>query len=429
MPLFNSRPQTNNIEGILQIISMGECDDHTIKQLQGLVEEMNDDDVRSLADILMTNLVKYPDDIAVLTGSVKALEAMPFMPKAKNDFIITLLLSLLKAPVNKKDSLQRKTLKTEVINFLLFFVSEDDQYAKLMMPELISAMDDTHGAISSSVFHTLQRLAVERPEYFERYSASLIKQLGSINKSTRAESAKLIGIIAKTHPEYVCKAMPFLQSLASFYPDAHVKRNANEAYQIIWRSRPKELQAPVSVRKVEDSDGKSFADIVKLKAGTPNAHMAEAQFTDDELKDIIELTRKEFKSDAEAILNSLGVGHLTVKGKESHSRQKALQPKPSSPEAPPEAPVKAKKPSPPEKPLKAEKQDTSYGMMARSGVASAVKRESKEPAAQKPPQGKPQMPKCPRCGGSTWAEGQLCDTCAGAEFDRRAIRGHYDIGR
>lgn len=413
MPLFSSRPRADGVEGILQIISMGECDDHTIRQLQGFIEGMSDDDVRSLADILMTNLVKYPDDIDVLTGSVKALEAMPFMPKAKNEFIITLLLSLLKAPVNKKDALLRKTLKTEVVKFLLFFVVEDDSYARLMMPELISAMDDTPGSISSSVFHSLQRLAVEKPEYFERYSAALIKQLGSINKSTRAESAKLIGLIAKTHPEYVCRAMPFLQSLASFYPDAHVKRNSNEAYQIIWRSMKKEPQAPIAVRKV-DSDGKSFADIVKLNAGTPNVNMSEVQFTDDELKEIIELTRKEFKSDAEAILNSLGVGHLAVKSKDG--RKKASQPKAAaSPE-----------------PVKPKKEEKAF-VAPQSGIASAMRREVKEPEAQKQPvkaRGDPTAGrtfKCPKCGKHVWAEGQLCNACGAEEFDIMRSKGHFDI--
>jgi hypothetical protein len=446
MPLFSSRPRADGIDGILQIINMGECNDHTIRQLQVLIEGMSDDDVRSLADVLMTNLVKYPDDIDVLTGSVKALEALPFMPKAKNEFIITLLLSLLKAPVNKKDALQRKSLKSEIVKFLLFFVVEDDSYARLMMPELISALDDTHSSISSSVFHSLQRLAVEKPEYFERYSTSLVKQLGSINKTTRAESAKLIGIIAKTHPEYVCKAMPFLQSLASFYPDSHVKRNANEAYQIIWRSVKKEIQAPVVVRKV-DPDGKGFADIVKLNAATPNAGVAEVQFTDDELREIIELTRKEFKSDAEAILNSLGVGHLAVKGKES--RKKASQPKAASPEPVPARPKKEEK----------------AFIMPQSGIASAIKREVKEPVPARPKKEEkgPATPrhgivddimqevkgpevlnnkpvkargdpkagrtfKCPKCGKHVWAEGQLCNSCGAEEFDSMRLKGHYDIG-
>ncbi|HTX44164.1 MAG TPA: hypothetical protein VMC61_05495 [Methanocella sp.] len=435
---------------------------------------MSDDDVKSLADTLMTNLVKYPDDIEVLTGSVKALEALPFMPKAKNEFIITLLLSLLKAPVNKKDALQRKTLKSEVVKFLVFFVVEDDSYARLMMTELISALDDTHGSISSSVFHTLQRLATEKPEYFEHHSAALIKQLGSINKVTRAESAKLIGIIARTHPEYVCKAMPFLQSLASFYPDAHVKRNANEAYQIIWRSRKKEIQAPVAARK-DDDDGKGFADIVKLNAGTPSSSMSEVQFTDDELKEIIELTRKEFKSDAEAILNSLGVGHLTVKGKES--RKKATQPKAVSPEpasvapqakpkkeektfvapqsgiasaikreakeievpkaaprpkaASPE-PVKPKKAAPPEKPPEPRKEEKAF-VTPQPGVVDVIMKEVNEPEVPKQPvkpRGDPKAGrtfKCPKCGKHVWAEGQLCNSCGAEEFDTMRHKGHYDI--
>ncbi len=369
MPLFSSRPRADGIEGILQIIGMGECDDNIIRQLQVLIEGMSDDDVRSLADTLMANLVKYPDDVDVLTGSVKALEALPFMPKAKNEFIITLLLSLLKAPANKKDALKRQALKSEVVKFLLFFVVEDDTYARLMMPELISALDDTH--VSSSVFHALQRLATERPEYFEHHSAALIKQLGSISKSTRAESAKLIGIIARTHPEYVCRAMPFLQSLASFYPDAHVKRNANEAYQIIWRSRKAESPAPVTATKA-DSGSKGFADIVKLNAGVPNASIPEVQFTDEELKEIIELTRKEFKSDAEEILNSLGVGHLAVNVKES--RRKVPQPKVAAPEA---------TPVPQAKPKKAEKTEKAFAML-QSGAMDSLRPDTKEPEAPKP---------------------------------------------
>lgn len=66
MPLFRSRPRANGVEGILQIISMGECDDHTIRQLQGFIEGMSDDDVKSMADVLMTNLVKYPDRKSVV---------------------------------------------------------------------------------------------------------------------------------------------------------------------------------------------------------------------------------------------------------------------------------------------------------------------------------------------------------------------------
>ncbi len=421
MPLFNSRPRVDGLEGVLQSISIGEWDDSTIKQLQDLVSEMSGDDVKSLADILMTNLVKFPDDVAVLIGSVEALESLPFLPKAKNEFIITLLLSLLKAPGNRKDALERKTLKREIIRFLLFFVSEDDSYAKHMMPELILALDENIGPAASGVFHVLQHLAVERPEYFERYSAALIKQLGSINKSTRAESAKLIGIIAKVHPEYVSSSMPFLQSLASFYPDAQVKRNANEAYQIIQNSVKREPVAP-SVNKTT-SEGKGLADIMKLNTGTTNGSPQSAQFTDDELKDIIELTRKEFKSDAEAILNSLGVGHLTVKSKENKARQKYVSQKPASEEIVQAIPVKVKRSIFREKPIKEEKVEADNIVTLQSDIDTILKRSGKD-TAQKPSQGKDFALKCPKCGGRSWANGQLCDKCAGEEFDRKAVKGH-----
>lgn len=364
MPLFGQRPRANTIEGVLHAISAGECDDRTLDRLEGIVATMGEDDVRSLADALMANLVKYPDNAAVLTGSVKALEALPFLPQAKNEFIITLLLSLLKSPVSRKDALQRRALKAEVVRFLVHFVDADDRYATLMMPELIAAMDDTQAGVSAAAFRTLQALAAKKPEYFESHAAALVRLLGSINKATRAQSAKLIGIIARTRPEYVSMAMPFLQSLASFYPDAHVKRNANEAYQIIWR-RMKDRNEPASPDAAgQDARKKGFVDIVRRQAGPQGG---DAQLTDAELKDILELTRNEFRSDAGAILDSLGVGHLARPRAKAHA---AARPKPAGQES-----------------------------------AAAPR------------------PKCPRCGGSTWSAGQICDDCASAEFDRKATRG------
>ncbi len=357
MPLFGSKRQ-GRVDLLLQKVSTGDCDDRTVRQLQELAEAMGEEEVKGLADALMSNLVKYPDNIAVLTASVKALAALPPMPEARNEFIIALILSLLKAPVNKKDALQRKSLKTEIVKMLLSFVYRDDRYARLMMPELIAAMDDTHGSISSSVCSALRRLAAERPEYFENHSTALIKHLGSINKSTRAESAKIIGIIGRTHPEYVSKAMPFLQSLASFYPDAHVKRNANEAYQVILKGTRKEPELR-AVAKGKEQDGLGLAGIMKLKVG-PSMGSPRAQFTDDEIREIVEMTRREFKSDAEAILSSLGIGHLAVK---------------------------------------------------RKG----------EPSLEPDGAAKQRPPTCPRCGNATWADGQLCDRCAGAEFDKKAV--------
>jgi hypothetical protein len=465
MPLFSSRPRADGIEGPLQKIRLGDCDDQTIRQLQTLIEGMSDDDVRSLADTLMANLVKYPDNIDVLAGSVRALEALPYLPKAKNEFIITLLVSLLKAPVNKKDALQSKTLKSEIIKFLLYFIVEDDSYARLMMPELISALDDTYGTISSSVYHALQRLATEKPEYFESHSAALIKQLGSINKSTRASSAKVIGLIAKSHPEYVSRAMPFLQSLASFYPDAQVKRNASEAFQIISRSMKQE--APVTVASLnEDAEGKGFAEIVKLNAGKPG-DAAGVKFTDEELKDIIELTRNEFKSDAEAILNSLGVGHLTAKGRESRKKATAhlsappkaaeaaaieaapapapqaavniLKAEASKPEAQNAPRPKAASPGPAKKeakvPLRHAAPPGKQAEIAKEahGVSSAVEaimREVKEPEIQTKPvkaRGDSRVGrtfKCPKCGKHVWAEGQLCNACGAEEYD--SMRSRHD---
>jgi hypothetical protein len=423
MPLFSSRPPADGLEGILHLINIGESDDSTVRALKPLVEQMSGDDVKSLADILMTNLVKYPDDISVLMGSIKALETLPYLPQAKNEFIITLLLSLLKAPPNHKDATRRKSFKREIIKFLLFFISQDDEYATHMMPELISALDEDYGPPPSGVFQVLQRLASDKPEYFQDYSTALIKQLGSINKSTRAESAKLIGIIARQHPEYVMKAMPFLQSLASFYPDINVKRNANEAYQIIHRSMKDEPSMPVMMRRA-NVEGKGLADIMKVNAGSPVNKARATQFTDDELKDIIELTRKEFKSDAESILNSLGVGHLAINVKDGKPKHKTAPVIPGGDEAPPVLTPKPRKPAPQEKTFSMEKEDPAFNLFPQSGIIKTLKRESKEAVPQKSAPSKPVQFTCPICGGEAWANGQLCDKCAGAEFDKKATRGH-----
>jgi len=422
MPLFSSRPSTDGLEGILHLINIGECDDSTIKDLKALVEQMSGDDVKSLADILMTSLVKYPDNIHVLTGSIKALETLPFLPQAKNEFIITLLLSILKAAPNRRDAIQRKTLKKEIIKFLLFFVSQDEEYALHMIPELISALGEDYGPLSSSIFQVLQKLAADKPVFFQDYSTALIKQLGSINKSTRAETAKLIGIIARTHPEYVARAMPFLQSLASFYPDAHVKRNANEAYQTIHRSMKDEPTTPVMMKRV-NTEGKGLADIMKVNAGVPGNKAQAAQFTDDELKEIIELTRKEFKSDAESILNSLGVGHLAVKARDGKLKQKAATPKAASFEAQPAAAPKNYKPEYIEKNSTYEKEEPIVNLFPQASVIKPIKRDMKDQAPQKQSSGKSIQFTCPVCGSESWALGQLCDKCAGAEFDKKAARG------
>ena len=410
------------MEGILHIINIGECDDSTIRALKSMVEEMSGDDVKSLADILMTNLVKYADDIHVLTGSIKALEVLPFLPQAKNEFIITLMLSIIKAPPNQRDNMERKALKREIVKFLLFFVSQDDEYALHMMPELIGALDDDNRPLSAGIYQALQRLASEKPEYFQSHSAALIKLLGSINKATRAESAKLIGIIARTHPEYVARAMPFLQSLASFYPDTTVKRNANEAYQIIHRSIKDEPSMQVTMKRA-NTEGKGLADIMKVNAGVPGNKAQTAQFTDEELKDIIELTRKEFKNDAESILNSLGVGHLAVKGKDGKPRQKGAPHKEESAEVPSAEAPRNRKPIYHERAFNWDKEEPGTGPLSRAGIIKPPKREIKDQAPQKPPAAKPAQFICPVCGGESWANGQLCDKCAGAEFDKKAAHG------
>lgn len=371
MPLFKSRaPPQNELDVLLESISKGQYDDEAIKELKRLVDSSSDSEVDRAAESLLSNIVKT-DDPNVLTGTVKALTVMPFLPEGKDEHVIRLMVTLFAVPQNTRITLQHKILQNEILKFLLSMLKADQRYAPLMMTELIASLEYAYIARDAEAYPALEILAARKPEYFRPHTETLVKLLGSINKATRAQSAKLIGIIGAKYPEYVSSAMPVLQSLASFYPDAHVKHNASEAYQVLYHGLRLDVVETVTM-KVDDKPKQrslGFADILKKKAAellskppqdTPGerqraarsaardhlAHergiseqaagdliskppvqqeadvesdeipLADMEGFESEIKDILDKTRDDFTNDAEGILNSIGVGHLSIKNRD-----------------------------------------------------------------------------------------------------------------
>ncbi len=377
MPFFKPRtPPQNDVEVILESIAAGQFDDDTIDELQRLADLSDDAEIDLIAGTLLGYIVTT-EDRNVLIGTVKALTVLPFMPEGKDEDVIRLMVTLFAVPQNMRITLQHKMLQNEILRFLLTMVKADESYAKLMMTELIASMEYAYITDDAEAYPALEMLARNNPEYFRPHTETLVKLLGSINKVTRAQSAKLIGIIGGKYPEYVSSAMPVLQSLASFYPDAQVKHNASEAYQILYHGLRLDVVDTVSMKDDDRPKQRSmgFADILKKKAAellskppheTPgerqraarnaarermarerslnyhandsesiggghmtqppsrnaadsaseDVNLSDMEGFETEIKDILDKTRDEFTSDAEGILNSIGVGHLSIKNRD-----------------------------------------------------------------------------------------------------------------
>ncbi len=377
MPFFKPRaPPQNDVDIILQSIANGQFDDDTINELQRLADLSDDGEIDRIAETLIGYMMKAVDS-NVLIGTVKALTVLPFLPEGKDEDVIRLMVTLFAVPQNMRITLQHKMLQNEILKFLISMIRTDERYAKLMMSELIASLEYAYIIDDAEAYPALEMLAKNNPEYFRPHTETLVKLLGSINKVTRAQSAKLIGIIGGKYPEYVSSAMPVLQSLASFYPDAQVKHNASEAYQILFHGLRLDVVETVSMKDDDKPRQRSmgFADILKKKAAellskppheTPGERQRAARNTarermardrsssrndtsggsvgsghmtqpptrhvpdstnedvdlsdmegfESEIKDILDRTREEFTNDADGILNSIGVGHMSIKNRD-----------------------------------------------------------------------------------------------------------------
>ncbi|WP_230739179.1 zinc-ribbon domain-containing protein [Methanooceanicella nereidis] len=331
-------------------INTGRCDDLSLTELKQIIDDTHDrNEIERLSEIFLKN-IEESNNILVLTYSIKSLMFLLPLPPEKEEIVITQLVSILKVQLNSS----HKMLQDAITKFLLYMIVSKVDNARFMMPELISCLDDRYGTIGTNAYDALKIIAAKKPEYFEYYSGALIKLLGSINKSTRAETARLVGIIARTHPEYVEKALPTLEYLSNFYPDSHVKRIASEAYQTLslklneaeekaWpKERSKanmqsdsagvgladllrrkgsetvnipETPSPSNVKSNINEPNKSYGGIPGITVDKQSASLlgidTEINDIDLELKELMEKVKDDFSLNAESILDSIGMGHMS----------------------------------------------------------------------------------------------------------------------
>ncbi|HEY3421619.1 MAG TPA: hypothetical protein VGK13_00575, partial [Methanocellaceae archaeon] len=193
MPFFKPRnPPQNDVEVILESIADGQFDDDTIDELQRLADLSDDEEIDRIAETLLSYIMRT-EDRNVLIGTVKALTVLPFLPDGKDEDVIRLMVTLFAVPHNTRITLQHKMLQNEILKFLLSMLKMDDRYARLMMSELIASLEYAYITSDAEAYPALEILARNNPEYFRPHTETLVKLLGSINKATRAQSAKLIG--------------------------------------------------------------------------------------------------------------------------------------------------------------------------------------------------------------------------------------------
>lgn len=339
MRLPYSKTPRKRTDLLLDRISAGKCSDSDLKEFLSLLDATYDrNEVEHISNVLLGN-IEQSSNALVLAYSIQALLALPPLPREGEEQLIRQIISILKVPVNNK----HKVLHEAIMKFIAVMVNKDIEYARLMIPELIACMDERYGTIGINAYNCLFAVATAKPEYFENKSGALVKLLGSINKNTRAKSAKLIGIIARVHPEYVSRAMPTLEYLSIFHPDPAVKNTASEAYQILsagMKAREEkavELTPPHHVQLVSGG----FADIMKRKvresthhiSDSPDTHeipadtasnespdnavddaVASVSFEDDDidyaLKELMDKVKNDFEINAGSILDSMGMGYL-----------------------------------------------------------------------------------------------------------------------
>lgn len=338
-------PQKKRIDVILDDIREGKCDDLEISEFKSFAYEIYDNSEFDRISRILLNNIESSNNVDVLTYSIKAIPCLLPLTPAMEESIIRQTISILKIPFNSK----HKVLHEAISNLLLVFLSTNVDYARLMMPELLTCMDDRNGPIGTNAFSSLMIVAIKKPEHFEQHSGTLIKLLGSINKSTRAETAKIISIIAKTHPEYVSRSLPMLEYLSIFYPDPHVKKSAAEAYQMLSArlKAEEEKHAGESVIQRERAAAEKrpsstgFADILRrnVSSGSPGNNNeadvkygispgtaqrqcigpedskidASSEMMEAQLKELMEKVKDDFAINADSLLDSMGMSHLTRK--------------------------------------------------------------------------------------------------------------------
>lgn len=343
------------IEAVLGRLDSGKCDDSALKDMEEALRELNDEEESLMVKGFLLANIESSTNINTLTYSIKAVIAIYPMEPAR-ETVVKRMASILKVPVNG----EHKRLHEAISRYFLISIGKNVDVSRMVMPQLISLLNDRFGTIGSDAYETLSLVALKRPGYFRKDASLLIKMLGSINRSTRAESARLICTIANVHPEYFFGAISTLEYLSIFHPDATIKNTASEAYQIISLKVKEAQEKEDKARALTSGNGNGngngvsepstggWAEVMRRKVTNGEAEavlspepvpetplvlengqmpvtvtsfvelVTPENNVDTDLKELMEKVKADFSNNAGDILNTLGISHLAKNEKKAN---------------------------------------------------------------------------------------------------------------
>jgi hypothetical protein len=251
---------------LMEQISTGKCDDLTVSELKVAVSELTDYEEKDTILFALKDIALKSGNSTTVAASIKALLALAPMEPGLEDTLEIRILEL----ITDRTAFSNRMLQEAMAEFLYKRVSERVKRAEPFIDALVQFLDERVGTGGTNAYNTLMIVAANQPEYFQLHAPLLIKMLGSINKTTRVQTTRLIAVLAMTHPEYVADAEKTLLHISSFNPDAELKNSASEALQILSsKLRPDE---PTTMddserRRQEPETTGGLADIMRRRAG------------------------------------------------------------------------------------------------------------------------------------------------------------------
>ncbi len=252
---------------LIEQIKTGQYDNPAASDLTAAVSELTDPADRELVLTALKDIALKSDNMASVATSIRTLVATEPMEEGLEDALEIRALEL----IESRAAFSNRALQEAISEFLYWRIGELADHAEPFVDALIQFLDDQAGTGSTNTaYNTLMIVAANQPEYFKPHAGLLIRMLGSINKATRIQTARLISVLAMSHPEYVADAEKILSHLSSFNPDAELKNSASEALQILSSMlRPEEPASAGDMarsRQEPDTSG-GLAEIMRRRMG------------------------------------------------------------------------------------------------------------------------------------------------------------------
>jgi hypothetical protein len=259
---FYSKKAKKKADLVIEKIIAGRGDDQTIDELRAAIAEDSSPGETERVFAALHEIAIESGNYGAVACALKALISFGPIPDVIDDALESRMLEL----STEKDAMGNKQLIEAMAIYLYIRVSAGVDRAKPFMGMLIAFLDERTGVAASKAYHTLMIVAANRPESFAQHSGGLIRLLGSINIPTRTYSAKLIAVVASSHPEFFPDAENTLYNLST-NPHPEVKSAASEAYQILTRRARSEGETASKSQPspMEEQKG-GLADIMRRKS-------------------------------------------------------------------------------------------------------------------------------------------------------------------